>query len=79
MTAMLSHHRSSVTRDPLSRGEGIVDESLLVQMDGATITPVHGERANIKVTVPEDVEIVTAVLQHRTAGARLATANITPR
>jgi 2-C-methyl-D-erythritol 4-phosphate cytidylyltransferase len=60
-------------------GEGIVDESLLVQMDGATVTPVHGERANIKVTVPEDVEIVTAVLQHRTAGDRLATADITPQ
>ena len=45
--------------------EGIVDESLLVQMCGATVTPVPGERANIKVTVPADIEIVTAVLESR--------------
>jgi 2-C-methyl-D-erythritol 4-phosphate cytidylyltransferase len=47
--------------------EGIIDETLLVQMAGATVTPVHGERANIKVTVPADIEIVTALLQSRTA------------
>jgi 2-C-methyl-D-erythritol 4-phosphate cytidylyltransferase len=47
--------------------EGIIDETLLVQMAGTTVTPVHGERANIKVTVPADIEIVTALLQSRTA------------
>lgn len=45
--------------------EGIVDETLLVQMAGATVSPVHGERANLKVTVAEDVEIVAAVLAAR--------------
>ena len=45
--------------------EGIVDETLLVQMMGATVTPVLGERANIKVTIPEDIEIVTALLNSR--------------
>jgi 2-C-methyl-D-erythritol 4-phosphate cytidylyltransferase len=45
--------------------EGIVDETLLVQMADATVTPVFGERANIKVTVPADIEIVTAILQSR--------------
>ena len=59
--------------------EAIIDESLLVQMAGATVTPVPGERANIKVTVPEDIEIVTAMLQSRfglgvDAAALLATA-----
>ncbi len=54
--------------------EGIVDETLLVQMIGATVTPVRGERANIKVTVPEDIQIVTALLQSRAAPDRGATA-----
>lgn len=54
--------------DPWGSG-GIVDESLLVQMGGATVTPVRGERGNIKVTVPEDMEIVTAVLQSRVASS----------
>jgi len=49
--------------------EAIIDETLLVQMAGATVTPVRGERANIKVTVPEDIEIVTALLQSRSAPA----------
>jgi 2-C-methyl-D-erythritol 4-phosphate cytidylyltransferase len=61
--------------------EGIVDESLLVQMCGATVTPVRGERANIKVTVPADIEIVTAVLESRgesgAATARSAATEIT--
>jgi len=60
--------------------EAIIDETLLVQMGGATVTPVRGERANIKVTVPEDIEIVTALLQSRAASrsdaaAVLAAAN----
>ena len=45
--------------------EAIIDESLLVQLTGATVTPVPGERANIKVTVPSDIEVVTAVLKLR--------------
>jgi len=45
--------------------EGIIDESLLVQMTGAIVTPVPGERANIKVTVPTDIEVITAVLKLR--------------
>lgn len=49
--------------------EGIVDETLLVQMAGVTVTPVPGERANIKVTVPEDIEIITALLQSRATPA----------
>lgn len=47
--------------------EGIVDETLLVQMTGAPVTAVAGERANIKVTVPADMEIVTAILESRAA------------
>jgi 2-C-methyl-D-erythritol 4-phosphate cytidylyltransferase len=49
--------------------EGIIDETLLVQKDGATVIPVPGERANIKVTVPADIEMVTAVLKSRTTAA----------
>jgi 2-C-methyl-D-erythritol 4-phosphate cytidylyltransferase len=45
--------------------EGIIDETLLVQMAGVTVTPVRGERANIKVTVPADIEIITAILKSR--------------
>jgi 2-C-methyl-D-erythritol 4-phosphate cytidylyltransferase len=45
----------------------IIDETLLVQMQGATVNPVRGERANLKVTVPEDIEIVTAILAQRAA------------
>lgn len=64
--------------------EGIVDESLLVQMAGATVTPVPGERANIKVTVPADIEIVTAILGSRTTSGTgttvpPATADLTMR
>ncbi len=54
--------------------EGIIDETLLVQMDGVTVTPVPGERANIKVTVPPDIEIVTAVLKSRAASVTEETA-----
>jgi len=50
--------------DPWS-SEAIVDESLLVQMSGVSVTAVRGERANLKVTVPEDLEIVTAVIAAR--------------
>lgn len=49
--------------------ESIIDETLLVQMNGATVMPVLGERANIKVTVAEDIEIVTALLKHRAASS----------
>ena len=55
-------------------GEPIIDEAILVQMGGATVTPVPGERANIKVTVPADVEIVTAILKHRATATTYATA-----
>jgi 2-C-methyl-D-erythritol 4-phosphate cytidylyltransferase len=61
------------THDPWG-SEGIIDESLLAQMDGAAVTPVPGERANIKVTVPADIEIVTAILQHRTTSGAEANA-----
>lgn len=49
--------------------EGIVDETLLVQMAGSSVAAVAGERANVKVTVPADIEIVTAVLGARAASA----------
>lgn len=70
-----------VTHDPWG-SEGIIDETLLVQLAGATVTPVPGERANIKVTVPEDVEIITALLRSRAdsgsdEGALLTAANRT--
>jgi 2-C-methyl-D-erythritol 4-phosphate cytidylyltransferase len=45
--------------------ELIVDETLLVQMSGATVTPVPGERGNVKVTVADDIEIVTSILRSR--------------
>lgn len=45
--------------------EPIIDESLVVQMEGTAVTAVRGERANLKVTVPEDLEIVAAVLAAR--------------
>ena len=53
-----------VQQDPWGP-EPIIDESLLVQMGGSTVTAVRGERANLKVTVPEDLEIVAAVLAAR--------------
>jgi 2-C-methyl-D-erythritol 4-phosphate cytidylyltransferase len=55
--------------------EGTIDETLLVQMAGATVTAVPGERANIKVTVPADIEIITAILKSR---ARLGTDATSP-
>jgi 2-C-methyl-D-erythritol 4-phosphate cytidylyltransferase len=55
--------------------EGIIDETLLVQMAGAPVTPVPGERANIKVTVPADIEIITAVLKSRATSGTEATAS----
>lgn len=64
------------THDPWG-SEGIIDETLLVQMAGATVTPVPGERANIKVTVPADIEIVTALLQSRATPGSDATALLT--
>jgi 2-C-methyl-D-erythritol 4-phosphate cytidylyltransferase len=48
-------------------GEPIIDETLLVQMNGHPVTPVPGERANLKVTLPEDLEIVQAVMSARMA------------
>jgi 2-C-methyl-D-erythritol 4-phosphate cytidylyltransferase len=49
--------------------ESIIDETLLVQMGGAAVAAVRGERANLKVTLAEDVEIVSAVLTARAAVA----------
>jgi 2-C-methyl-D-erythritol 4-phosphate cytidylyltransferase len=57
--------------------EGIIDETLLVQMAGATVTPVPGERANVKVTVPADIEIIAALLQSRATSGNGATALLT--
>lgn len=54
--------------------ESVIDETLLVQMGGAAVTPVPGERGNVKVTVPEDLETVTAVLSARAAAAAEADA-----
>ena len=65
------------THDPWGSG-GIIDETLLVQMAGVTVTPVPGERANIKVTVPEEIEIVTALLQSRAASGTDATSLLVP-
>jgi len=45
--------------------ESIIDETLLVQQGGIAVAPVRGERANIKVTVAEDLDIVTAVIEAR--------------
>jgi 2-C-methyl-D-erythritol 4-phosphate cytidylyltransferase len=56
-----------IAHDPWG-AEAIIDETLLMQMTGATVNAVRGERANIKVTVPEDIEIVTAILAHRIGG-----------
>lgn len=53
-----------VRHDPWG-SESIIDESLVVQMEGTTVTAVPGERANLKVTVAEDLEIVAAVLAAR--------------
>jgi 2-C-methyl-D-erythritol 4-phosphate cytidylyltransferase len=55
-------------------GEPIIDETLLVQMGGHPVTPVPGERANIKVTVPEDLEIVHAVISARIGSDGMRTA-----
>src|SRR5215469_7436608 len=62
-----------VEHDPWG-SDSIIDETLLVQMAGATVKPVRGERANIKVTVPEDIEIVSALLQSRSASGSDAAA-----
>ncbi len=53
----------------------IIDETLLVQMNGAIVTPVPGERANVKVTVPEDIATVTAMLKCRATSRTDATAS----
>lgn len=50
----------------------IIDETLLVQMNGHPVTPVPGERANLKVTLPDDLEIVRAVLSARLAASPAA-------
>jgi 2-C-methyl-D-erythritol 4-phosphate cytidylyltransferase len=51
--------------------ESIIDETLLVQMGGASVTAVPGERANLKVTVAEDLEIVSAILAARSLDPRV--------
>lgn len=47
--------------------EAIIDETLLLQAGGVAVTPVRGERANLKVTVAEDIDIVAAILEARAA------------
>lgn len=61
--------RAYEVHDPWG-AESIIDETLLVQRGGATVNPVPGERANIKVTVPEDIQIVTAILAQRAQSSR---------
>lgn len=57
--------------DPWGSGS-IIDETLLVQMGGASVTAVRGERANLKVTVAEDLEIVSAILAARSLDPAVA-------
>ena len=55
----------AATVDRYMAYHGLARVERLAQLAGATVTPVPGERANIKVTVPEDIEIITALLQSR--------------
>jgi 2-C-methyl-D-erythritol 4-phosphate cytidylyltransferase len=58
--------------DPWGSGS-IIDETLLLQARGVAVTAVRGERANLKVTLAEDIDIVAAIL-----GARAALPSVPP-
>jgi 2-C-methyl-D-erythritol 4-phosphate cytidylyltransferase len=64
--------RSAALRDAYARAarEGFVgtDDSSLVERAGGRVVLVEGPRDNIKVTVPEDLALVEAVLGRREGG-----------
>lgn len=51
---------------------GVTDDASLVERDGGRVMMLSGPRWNIKVTVPEDLDVVESVLRRRIAegGAR---------
>ena len=62
-----------VLRDALALGEGgpdATDEAALAERAGHPVRLVEGEQANIKITTPEDLPVVDAILRTRSqAGA----------
>ena len=64
--------RAATLRDAYARAtaEGFVgtDDSSLVERAGGRVALVEGPRDNIKVTVPEDLALVEAVLRRRESG-----------
>lgn len=61
--------RTQVLRDAhdraASEGLEVTDDASLVERYGGRIVVVHGSRANLKLTYPEDFVIAEAILAHR--------------
>jgi 2-C-methyl-D-erythritol 4-phosphate cytidylyltransferase / 2-C-methyl-D-erythritol 2,4-cyclodiphosphate synthase len=56
-----------------SSGRNFSDEAALLESQGIAVAVVPGEPANVKVTEPDDLELVRALLAHRAAGATTCT------
>jgi 2-C-methyl-D-erythritol 4-phosphate cytidylyltransferase len=67
--------RTQVLKDAHDKaaGEGfeVTDDASLVERYGGRVVVVHGTRANIKLTYPEDFVIAEAMIKGRAAGERL--------
>ena len=67
--------RTQVLKDAHDKaaGEGfeVTDDASLVERYGGRVVVVHGTRANIKLTYPEDFVIAEAMIKGRAAGGRL--------
>lgn len=57
-------------------GTEFTDEAQLFDRKGLPVAPVEGERLNIKITTPEDLELAEAIFQHRLAPPPRPTADV---
>jgi 2-C-methyl-D-erythritol 4-phosphate cytidylyltransferase len=61
--------RKDLLRDALGASdEDVTDEATLVERRGGTVRVFPGDGANLKITMPEDLELARALIERRTRG-----------
>ncbi|UDY34467.1 IspD/TarI family cytidylyltransferase [Dermatobacter hominis] len=59
--------RAAALRAVHARGAEATDDAALVEADGGTVALVEGERANLKITEPADLDVAAALLDRAAA------------
>jgi 2-C-methyl-D-erythritol 4-phosphate cytidylyltransferase len=67
---VLAQTPQAFSHELLARAHREADDAQLVAATGHVVTVVEGEPANIKLTTPEDLEVVEALIREQEAAAR---------